>query len=125
VLHSNDLNQVTWGMRVMEGAPKSEERQRIPDVSYEGFARSLGLYSLAVNQPGQVGPAWDQALAAGRPTVLDLRTGPSIPPIPPHATFEQAKDAAMARLKDDADRWAVLKEGVITKAGGSCWARGD
>ena len=116
VLHNNDLNQVTWEMRAMEGAPKFTESQQLPDVSYEGFARSLGLHGLAVDQPEQVGPAWDQALAADRPTVLDLRTDPSIPPIPPHATFEQAKDAAMALLKGDADRWAVLREGFLTKA---------
>jgi pyruvate dehydrogenase (quinone) len=116
VLHNNDLNQVTWEMRAMEGAPKFEESQRLPDVSYESFARSLGLHGIAVDKPEQVGPAWDQALAADRPTVLDLRTDPSIPPIPPHATFEQAKDAAAALLKGDQDRWAVLKEGLLTKA---------
>ena len=58
----------------------------------------------------------DQALAACRPAVLDVRTDPDIPPIPPHATFEQAKDAAMALLKGDPDRWGVLKEGLMTKA---------
>ena len=116
VLHNNDLNQVTWEMRAMEGAPKFTESQRLPDVSYEAFARSLGLHAIAVDKPEQVGPAWDQALAADRPTVLDLRTDPSIPPIPPHATFEQARDAAMALLKGDPDRWAVLREGFLTKA---------
>jgi pyruvate dehydrogenase (quinone) len=80
------------------------------------FARSLCLHGITVDEPGQVGPAWDQALAAGRPTVLDVRTDPDIPPIPPHATFEQAKDAAMALLKGDPDRWGVLKEGLLTKA---------
>ena len=44
VLHNNDLNQVTWEMRAMEGAPKFTESQQLPDVSYEGFARSLGLH---------------------------------------------------------------------------------
>jgi pyruvate dehydrogenase (quinone) len=125
VLHNNDLNQVTWEMRAMEGAPKFTESQQLPDVSYEGFARSLGLHGLAVDKPEQVGPAWDQALAADRPTVLDLRTDPSIPPIPPHATFEQAKDAAMALLKGDPDRWAVLKEGVMTKAREILPGKGD
>jgi pyruvate dehydrogenase (quinone) len=115
VLHNNDLNQVTWEMRAMEGAPKFTESQRLPDVSYEGFARSLGLRGIAVDEPGQVGPAWDQALAADRPTVLDLRTDPDVPPIPPHATFEQMKDAAAAMLKGDPDRWGVLKEGFKTK----------
>ena len=51
-----------------------------------------------------------------RPVVLDVRTDPDIPPIPPHATFEQAKDAALALLKGDANRWGVLKEGLLTKA---------
>jgi pyruvate dehydrogenase (quinone) len=116
VLHNNDLNQVTWEMRAMEGAPKFIESQRIPDVSYQGFARSLGLHGIAVDEPGRIGPAWDQALAADRPTVLDVRTDPDIPPIPPHATFEQAKDAAMALLKGDPDRGGVLKKGLMTKA---------
>jgi pyruvate dehydrogenase (quinone) len=116
VLHNNDLNQVTWEMRAMEGAPKFTESQRLPDISYADFARSLGLHAITVDEPGQVGPAWDQALAAGRPAVLDVRTDPDIPPIPPHATFEQAKDAAMALLKGDPDRWGVLKEGLMTKA---------
>jgi pyruvate dehydrogenase (quinone) len=116
VLHNNDLNQVTWEMRAMEGSPKFTESQQLPDVSYEGFARSLGLHGIAVDEPGQVGSAWDQALAADRPTVLDLRTDPNVPPIPPHASFEQIKDAAAALLKGDPDRWGVIKEGVMTKA---------
>jgi pyruvate dehydrogenase (quinone) len=116
VLHNNDLNQVTWEMRAMEGAPKFTESQRIPDVSYEGFARSLGLHGIAVTEPGGVASAWDQALSADRPTVLDLHTDPNIPPIPPHATFEQMKDAATALLKGDPDRWGVIKEGLKTKA---------
>jgi pyruvate dehydrogenase (quinone) len=116
VLHNNDLNQVTWEMRAMEGAPKFTESQMLPDVSYEGFARSLGLHGIAVDKPEQVGPAWDQALAADRPTVLDFRTDPDVPPIPPHATFEQIKDAATALLKGDPDSWGILKEGLMAKA---------
>jgi pyruvate dehydrogenase (quinone) len=116
VLHNNDLNQVTWEMRAMEGAPKFVESQVLPDVNYAEFARSLGLNAIAVDDPAQLGRAWDEALSADRPTVLDVRTDPSVPPIPPHATFEQAKDAATALLKGDPDGWSVLKEGLMTKA---------
>jgi pyruvate dehydrogenase (quinone) len=115
VLHNNDLNQVTWEMRAMEGAPTFTESQRLPDVSYEGFARSLGLGGIAVDKPGQVAAAWDQALAADRPTVLDFRTDPDVPPIPPHATFEQAKDLAKALLHGDPNTLGVIKEGLMTK----------
>jgi pyruvate dehydrogenase (quinone) len=115
VLHNDDLNQVTWEMRAMEGAPKFVESQTLPDVDYAAFAAGLGLLAVNVDQPGQVGPAWDSALAADRPTVLDVRCDPNVPPIPPHATFEQAKDAATAMLKGDENRWGVLVEGVKTK----------
>ena len=46
-----------------------------------------------------------------------MTTEPLMPriPIPPHATYEQAKDAAMALLKGDPNGWGILKEGVMTK----------
>ncbi len=115
VLHNDDLNQVTWEMRAMEGAPKFTQSQTLPDVDYAGFAASLGLLALHVDKPDDVGPAWEQALAADRPAVLDVRCDPNIPPIPPHATFEQARDAAKAMIKGDEDRRGVVIEGVKTK----------
>jgi pyruvate dehydrogenase (quinone) len=115
VLHNNDLNQVTWEMRAMEGAPKFAESQTLPDIDYAAFAASLGLHAITVENPEQVGPAWDAAFAADRPTVLDVHTDPNVPPIPPHVTFEQMKDAAESMLKGDEDRWGVIKEGVKTK----------
>ena len=116
VLHNDDLNQVTWEMRAMEGAPKFTESQTLPDVDYAAFAGRLGLQAITVDKPDQIGPAWDRALGADRPTLLDVRTDPNVPPIPPHATFEQAKDAALAMLKGDENRRGVIVEGVKTKA---------
>ena len=116
VLHNDDLNQVTWEMRAMGGAPKFVESQRIPDVSYAAFAEQLGLGAISVDKPEQVAPAWEQALAADRPTVLDVRVDPDIPPIPPHATFEQALSTAKAVIKGDENRWGLIKEGIKTKA---------
>jgi pyruvate dehydrogenase (quinone) len=115
VLHNNDLNQVTWEMRAMEGAPKFVESQTLPDVDYAAFAASLGLAAYTVDKPNELGSAWDQALAADRPTVLDVRCDPDVPPIPPHATFEQMKSSAEAILQGDENRWGVLKVGVKTK----------
>jgi pyruvate dehydrogenase (quinone) len=115
VLHNDDLNQVTWEMRAMEGAPKFVESQTLPSVDYAGFAASLGLQGITVEKPDDIGPAWDRALAADRPTLLDVYCDPNVPPIPPHATLDQMKDAGRAILKGDQDRWGVVKEGVLTK----------
>ncbi len=115
VLHNDDLNQVTWEMRAMAGAPKFVESQSLPDVDYAGFAASLGLQAIAVDKPDDIAPAWDRALGATVPTLLDVRCDPNVPPIPPHATFEQMTDAAKALLAGDEDRWGVIKQGVKTK----------
>ncbi|MGB7797883.1 MAG: thiamine pyrophosphate-requiring protein, partial [Pseudonocardiaceae bacterium] len=64
VLHNDDLNQVTWEMRAMAGAPKFVESQSLPDVDYAGFAASLGLQAIAVDKPDDIAPAWDRALGA-------------------------------------------------------------
>ena len=116
ILHNNDLNQVTWEMRAMEGAPKFAESQTLPDVDYAAFARSLGLAGINLDTPDSIGPAWDQALAAGTPTVLDIRCDPDVPPIPPRATFAQAKATASAILHGDENAWGIVKEGIKTKA---------
>lgn len=115
VLHNDDLNQVTWEMRAMEGAPKFTESQALPDVDYAAFARSLGLAGVNVQRAEDLGPAWETALAADRPTLLDVRCDPNVPPIPPHATYEQMKDAALALARGDENRWGVVKEGVKQK----------
>ncbi|WP_334172581.1 thiamine pyrophosphate-requiring protein [Sinomonas sp.] len=116
ILHNDDLNQVTWEMRAMGGAPAFRESQSLPDVDYAAIASVLGLGSISVTSPDQLASAWEKALSADRPTVLDVRTDPDIPPIPPHATFEQALNSAKAMAKGDDSVWGVIREGIKTKA---------
>ncbi len=115
ILHNDDLNQVTWELRAMNNSPQFLPSQRLPDVPYAAFANSLGLQGISVDKPEDVGPAWERALAADRPTVLDVRTDPDVPPIPPHATYEQMKSTIEALMKGDSARWGVIKEGMLTK----------
>jgi pyruvate dehydrogenase (quinone) len=116
VLHNNDLNQVTWEMRAMEGAPKFVESQALPEVDYAAFARGLGLHAQNVDKPNQLGGAWEQAFAADRPTVLDVRCDPNVPPIPPHATLDQVRSMIGAVLHGDEDTWGFIKQGTKQKA---------
>ncbi|WP_029107254.1 thiamine pyrophosphate-requiring protein [Mycobacterium sp. URHD0025] len=115
VLHNNDLNQVTWEMRAMGGAPKFAESQELPDVDYAAFAAGLGLNAMTVKSPDELGDAWRTALSADRPTVLDVFTDPNMPPIPPHATWEQFKLTTTAVLEGDENSWGFIKEGIKAK----------
>lgn len=116
VLHNNDLNQVTWELRALGGTPEFLESQSLPSVGYAEFAASLGLGAITVTDPDQLGPAWDAALAADRPFVLDVHCDPDVPPIPPHATLDEMVSTAKALIKGDPSRWGVVKEGLKTKA---------
>ncbi|MEU9151915.1 thiamine pyrophosphate-requiring protein [Streptomyces sp. NPDC048417] len=115
VFNNRDLNQVTWEMRAMEGAPQFLPSQSIPDVAYADFARSLGLTGMRIDERGGVTGAWEAALAADRPCVLDFVTDPAVPPIPPHATLDQIEAAAAAVLKGDSDRLAMVRQGFKAK----------
>ena len=116
VLHNNDLNQVTWELRSLGGTPEFLESQALPEVGYADFAATLGLGAVTVTDPEQLGPAWDRALAADRPYVIDVHCDPDVPPIPPHATLEQMTNTAQALIKGDPSRWGVMKQGLKTKA---------
>jgi pyruvate dehydrogenase (quinone) len=101
VFNNQDLNQVTWEQRVMQGDPKFNASQNIPDVPYHRFAQLIGLRGIFVDRADEVGPAWDEALAADRPVVLEVKTDPEVPPLPPHITFKQAKSFVHAMTKGD------------------------
>jgi pyruvate dehydrogenase (quinone) len=100
VLNNRDLNQVTWEQRALQGDPMYPATQQIPDFPYAEFAELIGLRGIRVDDPEQIGDAWDQALAADRPTVLEAIVDPDVPPLPPHISFEQAKHFAQAAIGD-------------------------
>ncbi|MBU2410099.1 MAG: thiamine pyrophosphate-requiring protein, partial [Gammaproteobacteria bacterium] len=99
---------VTWEQRVMEGNPKFEATQNIPDVPYHAFARLIGLEGILVDDPEQLGDAWDRAFAATRPVVLEVKTDPEVPPLPPHITLKQAKNFASTLMKGDPEQGSMI-----------------
>src|SRR5437588_3306479 len=116
VLNNRDLNQVTWEQRAMSGDPKFRGSQELPDFPYARYAELLGLEGIRVDTPDQVGRAWDAALAAERPVVLEAITDPEVPPLPPHITLEQAKALRSALLPGDPSTARIVKQAFKQKA---------
>jgi pyruvate dehydrogenase (quinone) len=109
VLNNEDLNQVTWEQRVQEDNPKFEASQTLPDVPYHKFAELIGLEGIYCDDPEQVGTAWERALAARRPVVLEMKTDPNVPPLPPHITLEHAKAFMSLMTKGDPEQGSMLR----------------
>ena len=111
VLNNRDLNRVTWEMRVMEGDPKYEASQDLPDFPYAEYAELIGLKGIKVDQPETRG-CLGFGFSADRPVVLEACTDPDVPPIPPHIKREQARAYASAIMRGDSDSADIIRATV-------------
>ncbi|MGH8147793.1 MAG: thiamine pyrophosphate-requiring protein [Rhodanobacteraceae bacterium] len=112
VLNNRDLNQVTWEQRAQAGDPRYDTSQHVIDFPYARYAEMLGLAAVRVDKPEQIGPAWDTALEADRPCLIEAITDPEVPPLPPHITLKQAKAFAASMWKGDSDRASMLRQAM-------------
>jgi pyruvate dehydrogenase (quinone) len=109
VWNNEDLNQVTWEQRVMEGMPRYDTTQSLPNVPYHRFAELIGLKGIYVDDPEHLSAAWDEALSSQVPVVLEVKTDPEIPPLPPHISLDQAKLFMNTLQQGDPDEKGVIR----------------
>jgi pyruvate dehydrogenase (quinone) len=114
IFNNQDLNQVTWEERAMAGDPKFTGSQWLPNFPYAEYARLAGLTGIYCDDADAVGSAWDKALAADGPVMLEFKTDPQVPPLPPHVMKSQAKKAVKAWIKDP-ERAGLLQHGFRQK----------
>lgn len=112
VLNNRDLNLVTWEQRVMGGQPKFDDSQVVPDFAYARFAGLVGLEGVRVDRPEQIAEAWDHALRADHPVVLEMVTDPEMPPLPPDVSLGDAAAYLKAMLQGDPQAIASIKATV-------------
>lgn len=110
VLNNRDLNQVTWEQRVMAGDPKFSASQDVPAFNYAEYGRLLGLTGIEITTPAEIRPAYEHALQANRPVVLDAHCDPDVPPLPPHINFEQAKGYMSALFQGDPNEKGIINQ---------------
>ena len=110
MFNNEDLNQVTWEQRVMEGDPQIRGLPGNPQRALSQFGELIGLKGIYVDDPEQVGAAWDEALAAQVPVVLEVKTDPEVPPLPAHLTFDQVRNFMTMLTKGDQREGNILRE---------------
>jgi pyruvate dehydrogenase (quinone) len=115
VLSNQDLNQVTWEQRAMQGDPQNPMTQRIPEVNYAAYAELIGLKGIRVETPDEIEGAWDQAFSSDRPVVVDALCDPSVPPLPPHITVKEAKAFVSALRRGDPEGRDVITQSFKEK----------
>ena len=78
-------------------------------------AKLIGLDGVRIESPEEIDGAWERAFAADRPFVIDARTDPNVPPLPPHITIEQARAMASALMQGDASRREMVTQAAKGK----------
>jgi pyruvate dehydrogenase (quinone) len=91
VLNNRDLAEVSWEQREMEGEPRFDTSQQLPDVPYDRYAELLGLRGIRVSGPDELTAAWDAALSADRPVVINAVVDAATPLLPPAQPYEKIK----------------------------------
>jgi pyruvate dehydrogenase (quinone) len=103
VLNNRDLAEVSWEQRESEGEPRFVTSQELPEVPYAGFADLLGLRGIRVTGPDAMVRAWESALSADRPVVIDAVVDPAIPLLPPGRTAEQVQGMYAGLAAEDGE----------------------
>lgn len=80
---------------------RHEEMAAFMASAHDKFGELIGFKGLYVDDPETLGEAWDEALRCGRPVVLEVKTDPEVPPLPPHITLDQARNLMSALVKGD------------------------
>ena len=88
----------------------------LPELNRLAYAESVGLRGIRVDDPNDVGPAWEAALTSDRPVVIDAVTDPEVPPLPPHITFTQAVNFAHAVAHGDSGRRGMITQAIRQRA---------
>jgi acetolactate synthase I/II/III large subunit len=65
----------------------------VPPVDFVAYAEALGGRGIRVNHPDQIDAAWDEALAANGPVLLEIRAGHDFPrPYPIQRIIDQGRE---------------------------------
>ncbi|MEV7431834.1 thiamine pyrophosphate-requiring protein [Nocardioides sp. NPDC092400] len=121
VLNNGDLAEVTWEQRETEGDPRYDVSQSLPDFPYAGYAELLGLTGIRVERPEEVDDAWDRALAADRPVLIEAVVDPDVPLLPPFPGGEQKLESFRRALaqEDGGERARALLDRQAEQEGGA------
>ena len=83
----------------MEAAGLPHFGCELKNPNFAALAQAVGFTGIRVEDPAEVRPALEQALAAKGPVLVDMVTDPNVLSLPPKATVQQAAGFAMAMTK--------------------------
>ncbi|MBV9125556.1 MAG: pyruvate oxidase [Planctomycetes bacterium] len=108
ITKNNLLGQIKWEQLIMEGNPSFGVD--LQPIDFAAYARACGAGGFTLDDPAKAEEVLGQAFAHPGPAVVECVVDPNEPPMPGHATTDQAIHFAKALARGEKDRWAIIKE---------------
>ena len=107
ILKNNTLGQIKWEQIVFEGNP--EFGVELQPIDFAGYAMNCGAAGFTIERPEDAESVLREAFAHDGPAVVQAVVDATEPPMPGHATTEQAIKFGEALIRGQKDAGKVLK----------------
>jgi pyruvate dehydrogenase (quinone) len=107
VIKNNTLGQIKWEQIVFEGNPQFGVE--LHPIDFAAHARACGAAGFTLDDPAKAEEVLGKAFAVPGPAVVEAVVDPNEPPMPGHATMEQALHFAEAMIRGQPKRDAIIK----------------
>jgi pyruvate dehydrogenase (quinone)/pyruvate oxidase len=113
VIKNSSLGQIKWEQIAFLGNP--EFGCDLFPIDFAAIARACGIAGYTVSDPAQCAAVLGEALATPGPALVEAVVDPNEPPLPPKATFEQAKNLAEALARGTPDAAKIARNIAVDK----------
>jgi pyruvate dehydrogenase (quinone) len=107
VIKNNSLGQIKWEQIVMEGNP--EYGCDLHPIDFAKYAEAVGVPGFTLDRAEDAERVIGEAFRRPGPALVQCVVDPNEPPMPGHATTEQALHFAEALVRGEKDRWDIIK----------------
>ncbi len=108
VIKNNTLGQIKWEQIVFEGNP--EFGVDLQPIDFAKYAEACGAAGYTLEAPGQAASVLREALKQPGPALVEAVVDANEPPMPGHATMDQAWKFAESMIRGEKNRWDIMKK---------------
>lgn len=107
IIKNNTLGQIKWEQIVFEGNP--EYGCDLHPIDFAKYAEAVGVPGLTLDRAEDAEKVIGEAFEIDGPALVQCAVDPNEPPMPGHATTEQALNFAKSFVRGEKDRWDIIK----------------
>jgi pyruvate dehydrogenase (quinone) len=107
IIKNNTLGQIKWEQMVFEGNP--EYGVDLQPIDFAAYAQAVGIPGYTLDDPSKTDEVYRAAFGQQGPALVQAVVDPNEPPLPGHATLDQAWHFAKAMVRGEKYNLEIIK----------------